>query len=424
MLNKIVFGIFIAVFFSFLSMPSFAAWLNAEPQTIIQPDGTVIECFATGDEFYNWLHDEDGYTIIQDIETGSYTYAILVGDELTSSSLIVGQENPYSMGLSPWTNISSEQMKAKRTAFMKNQMPPKPQIQGFKMPGSVKNAGTLNNLTVYIRFSDQGEFPQDTMFYWNMFNNITPGYNSMVNYFYDISYEQLTLPSWFYPTTSGSTVISYQDIYERGYFMPYNASTNPNGYQSSERTTREHQLLKRAIEYIEDEVSEDIDLDFNNDGYVDNVVFIVKGGTTAWSTLLWPHRWSLYSEFVYINDKRVYDYNFQLENSLNSSGVGVLCHEMGHSLSAPDLYHYNSAPYTPVGSWDIMGSDQNPPQSMGAYMKYRYGGWIEEIPEITECGTYTLNPITSPENNCYKIASPNSNTDYFVLEYRLKDGHF
>lgn len=423
MIKKIISGIFVVLIFSFLSLSSYAAWLNSVPQTIIQPDGTEIECFATGDEFYNWLHDADGYTIIQDKQTGYYSFAILVGDELISSTYIVGQTNPSNAGLSAWTNIPSEHMKAKRSEFLKNKMPAKPQIQEFKAPGSMKNEGILNNLTVYIRFSDQSEFTQDTTYYWNMFNNDSPGYNSMLNYFYEISYETLSLPSWFYPIPPGSTVISYQDIYERSYFMPYNSQSNPNGYQESQRASREHQLLERAINYIDQEVSEEINLDFNNDGYVDNVVFNVKGAPTAWSTLLWPHRWVLYGENVYINGKQVWDYNFQLETELNSSGTGVLCHEMGHSLSAPDLYHY-SAGGTPVGPWDIMGSNANPPQSMSAYLKYRYGGWIDFIPEITECGTYTLNPVSEPDNNCFKIASPNSNTDYYVVEYRKKDGPF
>ena len=35
------------------------------PYTIKQPDGKSIACFVSGDEFFNWLHDKDGYTIIQ-----------------------------------------------------------------------------------------------------------------------------------------------------------------------------------------------------------------------------------------------------------------------------------------------------------------------------------------------------------------------
>jgi len=53
-------------------LPAFAAWIDYQPQTITQPDGTQIECFATGDEFYNWLHDENGFTIIQNHNDGYY----------------------------------------------------------------------------------------------------------------------------------------------------------------------------------------------------------------------------------------------------------------------------------------------------------------------------------------------------------------
>ena len=74
-------------------------------------------------------------------------------------------------------------------------------------------------------------------------------------------------------------------------------------------------------------------------------------------------------------------------------------------------------------SWGLMAYGSNPPRHMGAYMKYRYGTWISSIPKITD-GTYSLNPITSSSNNCYKVTSPNSSTEYFVLEYRRKTGTF
>ncbi|MFP4471016.1 MAG: M6 family metalloprotease domain-containing protein [Bacteroidales bacterium] len=401
-----------------------AAWLEDVPQTVTQPDGTVIHCFATGDEFYNWLHDASDFTIIQNPQTGYFTYAVLENGVLKASDRIVGRDDPAAAGLAPGINISAEKMKQRRQEFMQKHMPPAPALTGYNAPRSGRNEGTLNNLVVYVRFSDQAEFTADTTEYYDMFNDTTHNTSSMLNYFDFASYGQLNLPSHFYPIPSSNTVISYQDIYPRAYYMPYDPTTNPEGYQESQRTAREHKLLKRAIEYIEEEVPDNIDIDYNGDGYVDNVVFIVKGGTTAWSSLLWPHRWVLYSETAYINGKRVYDYNFQLETSLSSSGVGVLCHEMFHSLGAPDLYHYNSHPVTPVGDWDVMAANHNPPQLMSSFMKFRYGGWIENIPEITECGVYTLNPLASDINNCFKIASPNSTTDYFVIEYRLKEGVF
>ncbi|MCK5572062.1 MAG: hypothetical protein KAJ12_04850, partial [Bacteroidetes bacterium] len=53
----------VALTFGFLQVAS-AAPLSFVPQKLIQPDGSVLHCFASGDEFYNWLHDKDGFTIM------------------------------------------------------------------------------------------------------------------------------------------------------------------------------------------------------------------------------------------------------------------------------------------------------------------------------------------------------------------------
>ena len=189
--------------------------------------------------------------------------------------------------------------------------------------------------------------------------------------------------------------------------------------------SREHTLLKNAVNAVSAQVPSGLAVDGDGDGRVDNVCFIVSGSATGWASLLWPHQWALYSQTAYINSKQVYTYNFQLQTFLQSSGVGVLCHEMFHSLGAPDLYHYSYDGLQPVYSWDIMENDADPPQHMGAFMKYRYGTWISTIPEITSGGTYTLvNPLTSSTNNCYKIRSPNSSSEYYVVEYRRKTGTF
>jgi hypothetical protein len=65
-----------------------------------------------------------------------------------------------------------------------------------------------------------------------------------------------------------------------------------------------------------------------------------------------------------------------------------------------------------------MENNSNPPQHMTTFMKFRYGGWIPSLPDISASGNYSLQPVTSSTNNCYRINSPNSTSQYFVVEYR------
>jgi len=176
--------------------------------------------------------------------------------------------------------------------------------------------------------------------------------------------------------------------------------------------------LVNAVNGVSSEIPTSLNIDADNDGNVDNVCFIIRGNSGAWAELLWAHRWSLYSQTVNINGKRVMDYTFEPENQSN---VSTLCHEMFHSVGAPDLYHYSQDDMTPVGGWDLMESGTG---HMGAFMKWKYTNntWITDIPEITAPGTYTLHPLTSPTNNAYRLASPNNPDEYFVFEYRKKEG--
>ena len=396
-----------------------AARLRNFPVTIMQPDGVVIHCLASGDEYYNWLHDENGFTIIQDPSTGYYTYAVVQDGKLVSSGHIVGRADAVSLGLPANAHVFPQ--RPSREALGSRQGSPLD-------PGTILNAprtGTLNNLVIFIRFSDDSEFSKATSSYDAKFNSVAGGANSMRNYYVEASYSQLTISTTFYPAPSGGLVTSFQDSHPRDYFRPYNAATNPIGYtDDTDSTNREHTLLANAVNAVGSQVPPGLNIDGDGDGNVDNVCFIVKGAPDAWNDLLWPHMWSLYTQAVYINSKRVITYNFQLEEALESSGVGVLAHEMFHSLGAPDLYHYTVDLQYPAAEWDLMDMDLNPPQHMTAYMKMRYGTWLGSIPTLSVSGTYSLNPLTSSSNNAFKILSPYSTTEYFVVEYRKKTGTF
>jgi len=386
------------------------------PHKITQPDGEIIECFVSGDEFYNWIHDKDGYTIIQ-APDGCYYYAINKDGKIIPSRYRVNKDNPKSLGIKSWVKISKDEYLKRKKRY---ELP-----QDVKATGTnhAPHNGTLNNIVIYIRFAGESEILTTREAYDNLMNP-TNSY-SLKSYFTEVSYGNLTINSYHYPACASPTTTnaSFQDSHTRKYFQPYNATTNTIGYKTdNEAAMREHQLLYDAITWINTNspVSTDLNLDGDNDSKVDNVCFMIKGNSGEWSDLLWAHRWVLSSKNISINGKRVYDYTFQPENQV---GANVLCHEMFHALGAPDLYHYNEENFTPVGDWDLMESGKG---HMGAYMKWKYANakWITTIPEITTSGTYTLNPLASATNNCYRIASPNSDKEFFVLEYRKKEGTF
>jgi len=387
-----------------------ANYYSFRPYTIKQPDGQQIDCYVSGDEYFNWLHDKDGYTIIQ-AQDGYYYYGEVSGDIVIPTRYIVNSVSPEDVKLTKWAKISIKEYERIRSAMNDDQ------TKASKAP----HTGTLNNLVIYIRFSDDTEFT-DTRQYFDDLFNLVPGV-SLQAYYQEVSYNQFTVSSSHYPACAMTTNLSYQDSHPRNYFEPYNATTNPNGYNGDdERRVREHTLLKDAIDWINvnSPVPGSLNIDGDNDGYVDNVCFNIRGGNGAWASLLWAHSWSLYTYNVYINGKRVYKYTFQPETQID---VQTLCHEMFHAVGAPDLYHYSYDGLQPAYSWDLMESGFG---HMGAYMKWKYADetWVPSIPEITASGTYTLNSLASSTNNCYKIASPNSTSQYFVVEYRKKTGTF
>jgi len=406
-----------------------AAFIRNMPQRIVQPNGYTLNCFASGDEYYHWLHDKAGYVIVQDPKTSYYTYGIKVDGDIVPSEYVVGEANLVTLGLTKNIRPSSDAM-AKRIARI---VSARRHFSGFKknafqansIPQKAPQTGKLNNIVIFIRFKGDDEFTGTNSHYADYDNVFNTGSQSMTSYYKEVSYNKLDVSTGLYPSApSGqTTIVSYQDnTYTRDNLMPY-SSTNTTGYtDDNQGMDRLFTVLTGAIEYLDaqHQIPSGTNIDGDNDGYVDNVCFFAKGDSSSvWADVLWPHMYTLQETGVKLNGKYVGTYNLQFQSWME---VDVLCHEMFHSLGAPDLYHYQNVSTwsTPVGNWDIMESGKG---HMGAYMKYRYGKWIDSIPEITESGTYTLNPLTSSTNNCYKIKSK-STDEFFVVEYRKKTGTY
>ena len=393
-----------------------ATWFDDIPREIVLPDGNRIACYVSGDQYLRRLHDENNYTIVLNKDDGFYYYAEKnLFNELVSSAYKVGSVDPREIGTEPGLSLGYDHYISKKNFYESSN-------SGSRPNRDAPSSGEISQINVFIKFADDPDFPQPRAYYDEVFQTELDE-PSLKHYYLDISHDSLRVNTLHYPGTFTGSNTAYIDSYNRAYYEPFTAA-NTQGYNGdADRSQREHTLLANALNSISTNISPDVNVDANEDGFVDAVSFVVYGNPGDWSDLLWPHRWNLYSQDVTINGAQVYDYLFMLSESWYFN-VGVLCHEFGHVLGAPDYYHYSSsgAP-TPVGGWDLMASNSNPPQFPSAFTRWKYFNWGELV-EITQSGTYTLNSLHEVNNNAFKIASPNSDSEYFVVEYRKQEGMY
>ncbi|HUW92884.1 MAG TPA: M6 family metalloprotease domain-containing protein [Bacteroidales bacterium] len=383
--------------------------LRFEPVAKQLPDGSILNLFLSGDEFFNYLHDASGFPVGQG-DDRYYYYLNQSSDRFDLTSWKAGEADPF----------VHPELKPVKTPFRIKEKGASYELQmetyGRKYASSpaIKSTGNFNNLVIYIRFKDEGDFTVRRQVYETKFNSLAE--NSMRSYFREVSYDKLDIVTYHFPG-SATDEIYYTDDLPRKYYQPYSVAANPDGYRNDdERTAREHSLIEKDVIWATDTYSlpADVSFDMDQNGKMDNISFIIKGSPDGWSDLLWPHRWILFSKEVKIGKLAVSDYTIQLENV----SVNTLSHEIFHSLGAPDLYHYDNED-VPVGPWDIMANGKGHP---GAWMKFRYGGWLDSIPEITQSGIYSLKSLTNPVENAYKIRSPFGTDQFFIVEYRAKSG--
>ncbi|MBP8790887.1 MAG: M6 family metalloprotease domain-containing protein, partial [Breznakibacter sp.] len=109
------------------------------------------------------------------------------------------------------------------------------------------------------------------------------------------------------------------------------------------------------------------------------------------------------------------------------STIGVMCHEFGHNLGAPDYYDTSETGNNEgTGQWDLMasgswnGNSGDRPAHHNAYQKSEYG-WLT-LKGLADNNAVVLKPVVD-EPDAYKI---NTSTvgEFFVLENRQRKGVF
>ncbi len=262
--------------------------------------------------------------------------------------------------------------------------------------------GELANVVIFITFSDS----KDVKVSDNIINLFDGETNSLVDYVDTLSFGKYQLNNIFPYSIDNTTFLYYKDLNTRGYYAKVDDSSGKDRYDP------ESKLLNRAVNWANENMDFDgVDLDRNGDGYVDSVSFVVEGtpNYNGWGELFWPHSWQL-DTITGISSSRgrssklgelyVETYSFTF---MGQEDLGLITHEYGHVLGAPDLYHTEyDKDRLPVGVWDLMHrQDKNLPQLMTTYLRQKYLHVVgdEQVQTIYKNGVYTLNPTITANSS-------------------------
>lgn len=373
-----------------------------------QPDGTKIKLLATGDEFYGMLRDEQGYTVVNDPDTGYDVYALKQDGKLIPSDCKVGIDDPSIKGLQP--NLV-EDVEVVRTKVSANKA-----VRVDRQTDD-RSRTVWSNLAVFIEVTGINNWEYTANGYDIIFNS---GSISARNFFLEESDNQENIYTHFAPPDIDNIVQAfYDDSHTSGYYYPY-SQYNTIGYTTfAIGWDRINYLFAEAINYLATHFEIPLaDYDADNDGYVDNVTFILEGDPYQPGDVHWPQSGTL-TYPAYINGNQVSSFNIVCETSY----TGTICHELSHSIGFPDLYREDSylTDFHPVGSWDVMDEHDSIPTHSLVYMKYRYGGWCIP-PNLMEPSTFnSLTGISIEPFSAARFSSTDSD-EYCWAEYRKQVG--
>lgn len=288
-------------------------------------------------------------------------------------------------------------------------------IASVAFPTSAQTGGaeTMANLIVFVKFPEDttteiSDNAQKIMMYYNDTSKMYVGSSidfSFKKYISEISRGKLNVNNIF-PQLDGDTI------------TPFTLS-------ASHDNSNDNSIIQEIIgAFNSGKIKMPSDrLDNKYSGVVDNLTVIIQGRCPSGSDFMWPHK-SVTDVSTKINNKYQFgNYNFIDSYSVTGTVAacqGVITHEFLHSVGLPDLYRRSGTDGTPVGVWDIMASNSFFMQYPLSYQRYKLG-WIP-MQQITQSGTYTLDPVSDPDSDTilYEIKTPMSASESFMLEYRKK----
>ncbi len=391
----------LALYNSLYAVPAYP-----HPVEYTQPNGQVITIQLKGDEKINWAETATGYTILV-TQQGEYQYATLnENHDLVFSGIAVSPSGQKSAeeknllgNLSPGLFYSKKQIEMMQSVW---------KIKEEHTQKSFPATGDQTLLCILMETPDKPftKTQEDFNALFNQLNYTFDGASgSLKDYYLENSYGQLNLSV---------------DVYG-----PYTASESMEYYGSTWNGAR---FLATEAANLADADVNFADYDNTNNGWVDSFYMIFAGyGEEAGGgpNTIWSHAWSI--EPVSLDGVWVSRYacSPELRNNWGSNitRIGVVGHEFGHSLGAPDYYDTGDNNFQGTGSWDMMagGTWNNggaTPAHHNAFTKIYFYNWA--MPTILNSPlSVTLTNSAENSNSFYRI-NTNTTNEYYLLENRQK----
>lgn len=369
--------------------------------TFTQQDGSTLQIYVRGDERLNWAETSDGYTLLNSDRNKVYAIKDVNGDLVPSEVLAQDPENRTQEELAFLTSIP------KYLKYSKTQVNLANQLRGERL-GTFPTTGVNNMVVILANFNDTSTSYSQTNFDNMMNQDNYNGTGSFKQYYLEVSYGQLTV---------NATVVGWVTV--------------PNSHDYYGPESRWAEFARDAVVAADPLVDYSL-FDNDGDGIVDGVAIYHQGRgqeATGDVTDIWSHSFNLQSGGfnVTLDGVRIREYTVQAERQYWSmAGIGVICHEFGHNLGAPDFYdtdYGTGGQHDGTGEWDIMGSgayngNGNRPAHHNMWTKKFYG-WVEPE-EIYYDGSFTLqSSTTNPEAYFFTTAKTN---EYMLMENIQKTG--
>lgn len=419
---------------AFLGVSSlFALPARSIPETVTQPDGTVVTVRVVGDEFYHYQMTADGIPVVRGAD-GFYRYAELTPDGTVVAGQVIARDAHLRTASD---KVYLEQLATRQVSqgmVVQRQLKRQQKLRSVTRRAMQATTGDdVHGLVLLVEFSDQKFNAANTLEDFKEMMN-KEGYNyqgaigSARDYFIAQSGGQ------FRPTFDvvGPITLDKTMAY-------YGGNDKYTGNDS-----RPEEMVIDACRKVESTVDFSI-YDRDNDGFVDLVYVIYAGyGESAndnagsLDDTIWPHAWYIYQgagKEVSVDGKLLDAYACSAELQGNTGtyrdGIGSFCHEYSHTLGLPDFYDTGGSNYG-MSTWSLMDygcyngpdmngdghSDGSVPVGYTAYER-EFCGWLT-IEELTSPATVSLENLADSKK-AYKIVSSDKN-QYFTLENRQQTG--